>query len=69
MLIAFDVGRTLPNTNLSRDFFVVDGSMESWDAHLPSPADFFARVMASKCIVSWQQEKTSINDVRKGECC
>ena len=40
--IAFDVGRTLPNTDLSRDFMglvVVNGS---WDAHLASPADFFA---------------------------
>ena len=44
VVIAFDVARTLHNTDLIRDFMglVVDGSMKSWDAHLASPAHFFA---------------------------
>ena len=45
-LVTFDVGRTLPNTDLSRDFMglVADGSMDLGTAHLASPADFFAGV-------------------------
>ena len=44
MVIEFDVGRTLPNTDLSGDFMglVVAWVDGSWHAHLASPADFFA---------------------------
>ena len=42
LLIAFDEGRTLPNTDLSRDFMGLVVVKGSWDAHLASPADFFA---------------------------
>ena len=42
--IAFDVGRTLPNTDLSRDFMglVVDGSMDL-GTHIWHPRRFFCR--------------------------
>ena len=42
ILIAFDAGRTLPNTDLTRDFMDLSWVDGSWDAHLASPADFFA---------------------------
>ena len=54
-VIAFDVGRTLPNTDLSRDFMglVVDGLVNGyWDELLPG-----------------NSEKQSMNDVRQKEGC
>ena len=45
ILIAFDVGRTLPNTELSRDFMglVVDGSMDLGTHNWHPPQIFFCR--------------------------
>ena len=44
LFIAFDVGRTLPNTDLNQDFMglVVDGSMDL-GTHIWIPHRFFCR--------------------------
>ena len=50
LLIAFDVGRTLPNTDLSRDFMglVMDGSMDLGTHIWHSPQIFFQGRMTSQ---------------------
>ena len=52
--IAFDVGRMLPNTDLSRDFMglVVDGSMDIWHP----PQIFLQGRMTSQRERAWDRD-------------
>ena len=68
-IIAFDVGRTLPNTVLSRDFFVVDGSVDLGTHIWHPPQIFLQGRMTSQCNVARQQGKQSMNDFRQREGC
>ena len=61
--IAFDVGRTLANTDLSRDFMglVVDGSMDL-GTHIWHPPHIFLQVRMTS-----QRERAWDRDLPKGQ--
>ena len=61
IFIAFDVGRTLPNTDLSRDFMglVVDGSMDLAGTHILHPPQIFLQGRrTSQRERAWDRDRT-----------